>query len=273
MTKIWIDAGHGGTDGGAGRKPYLEKEHTLKVALLLRDYLNKHFVAEVLMTRTTDKTVSLSGRTNAANRAKADYFISIHFNSGVASGHGYEDYIYNKLSDTSRTETIRTAIHNEVANRVLKKYNIRNRGRKKANFHVLRETSMPAMLAECLFVSNTGDQKIMDNKSFHSDMAAALGEGLAKALKLKKKATPKPTPKPPTKPKPTLYRVQAGAYKVKKNADDQLRKLKAKGFDCMVFNRDGLHVVQCGAYYQKKNAVDTANRIKKAGFDAFVKQT
>src|SRR5690625_6971829 len=91
MTKIYIDAGHGGNDPGASGNGLREKDLTLtiakKVQALLKDY------ATVRMSRTTDKTLSLTQRTNDANSWGADYFLSIHINAG--GGTGYEDYIYN----------------------------------------------------------------------------------------------------------------------------------------------------------------------------------
>src|SRR5690625_7534012 len=84
------------------------------------------------MTRTSDKTVSLNKRTSGANAWAADYFLSIHINSG--GGTGYEDYIHSALSDNSHTANLRHTIHTEI----VKLNSMRNRGKKKANFHVLR---------------------------------------------------------------------------------------------------------------------------------------
>lgn len=69
---------------------------------------------------------------------------------------------------------------------------------------------------------------------------------------------------------PTLYRVQVGAYKVKANADKQLEKVKAAGFDTYMAQVDGLYKIQTGAYSKKANAEAQLAKVKAAGFSAFI---
>ena len=68
----------------------------------------------------------------------------------------------------------------------------------------------------------------------------------------------------------TLYRVQVGAYKVKANADKQLEKVKAAGFDTYMVRVDGLYKIQTGAYSKKANAEAQLAKVKAAGFSAFI---
>ena len=68
----------------------------------------------------------------------------------------------------------------------------------------------------------------------------------------------------------TLYRVQVGAYSKKENADNQLKAVKAKGFDAFITQVDGLYKVQVGAYSVKANAEAQLTKVKAAGFDAFI---
>ena len=68
----------------------------------------------------------------------------------------------------------------------------------------------------------------------------------------------------------TLYRVQVGAYSKKENADNQLKAVKAKGFDAFITQVDGLYKVQVGAYSVKANAEAQLDKVKAAGFDAFI---
>lgn len=68
MVKIFIDPGHGGTDSGATGNGLQEKAVTLEIALVLRTILtNEYEGVSVTMSRTSDKTVSLTERTEAAN--------------------------------------------------------------------------------------------------------------------------------------------------------------------------------------------------------------
>src|SRR5690625_1113117 len=181
MTKIFIDPGHAGSDPGAVANGLSEKDLTLKIAKHVRDYL-KNYNCSVKMSRTNDKTLSLSQRTNDANKWGADYFLSVHINAG--GGTGYEDYIYNKLSNTSKTAKIRDTVHGEIS-KTLKKYGITNRGKKKANFHVLRESRMPAMLSENLFIDTTNDANLLKNNAFLKDIGQAHAKGIVKAFNLK----------------------------------------------------------------------------------------
>lgn len=68
----------------------------------------------------------------------------------------------------------------------------------------------------------------------------------------------------------TLYRVQCGAYRVKANADAQLKAIKAKGVDAFITQVDGLYKVQVGAYSTKSNADAQLKKMKSLGFDCFV---
>lgn len=67
-----------------------------------------------------------------------------------------------------------------------------------------------------------------------------------------------------------MYRVQAGAYSVKANADKQLAKLKAAGFDTYMVTAGGMYKIQVGAYSKKANAEAMVKKLKAAGFDAFI---
>lgn len=70
--------------------------------------------------------------------------------------------------------------------------------------------------------------------------------------------------------KDTLYRVQVGAYSVKSNADSQLKKVKAAGFDTYMVKVGGLYKIQVGAYSKKSNAETMQKKLKEKGFDAFI---
>ena len=71
-------------------------------------------------------------------------------------------------------------------------------------------------------------------------------------------------------PSGTLYRVQTGAYKQRANADAQLAKVKAAGFDTYMVQADGLYKIQVGAYRKKANADAMAAKLKAAGFDTYI---
>ncbi|MFS0654836.1 N-acetylmuramoyl-L-alanine amidase [Bacillus sp. 179-C3.3 HS] len=252
MVKIFIDPGHGGTDSGAAANGLFEKNITLQIALFLRDILlSEYDGVSVRLSRSIDQSVTLSERTNAANRWGADYFVSIHINAG--GGTGFESYVYPGVS--APTTTYRNTLHNEITRSI----EFADRGKKTANFHVLRETSMSAILTENGFIDTTADANKLRNASFLQRIARAHATGLEKAFQLKKRSV-------------NLYKVQVGAFKVKANADELVTTLTSKRFDAFVVLDGGLYRVQAGAFRSKKNADDLVARLKQAGHDAFVFQ-
>ena len=261
MVKIYIDPGHGGTDPGAMGNGLREKDVTLAIATRVRNMLvNEYSNATVRMSRTGDQTVSLPQRTNDANAWGANYYLSIHINAG--GGTGYEDFIHNALSDTSTTAQLRNTIHTEI----VKLNEMTNRGKKKDNFHVLRESNMPAMLTENGFIDNATDAAKMKSAAWLDKVARGHVNGLAKALGLTKVSNPPPTG--------TLYRVVTGSFTTRANADQQIAALKAKGFDSFidifVLNGVTYYRVITGSFADKTNADKQVADLKAKGFDAFI---
>src|SRR5690625_2263931 len=158
MAKIFIDAGHGGHDPGAVGSRSKEKDNVLKVAKRLKILLESHGHV-VIMSRSTDVFIPLSERARMANAWGADYFVSLHNNAAIASATGFETFIYNGPVQ-SKTAGFQNAIHNAI----IKGIGIRDRGKKRANFAVLRETRMPAVLIEYAFITNVNDENILINE-------------------------------------------------------------------------------------------------------------
>lgn len=216
MVKIFIDPGHGGLDSGAPGNGLLEKNITLQIALKTRDYLSLYKNVTIKMSRTTDKTVSLKQRTDMANRWGADYFLSIHINSG--GGTGFESFIYSGLSNASKTGKIRERIHHKV----LKVNELNDRGKKQGNLHVLRESSMPGVLTENGFIDTAADAKKMKDKIWIDKVAKAHADGLAEAFNLQKKASEN------NEPTNTNSETKSEKYVVKKTVPGFLTALDAK---------------------------------------------
>lgn len=182
-----LDPGHGGSDPGAVGNGLREKDLTLDICKRIKKYLEDNYtVIKVHMTRTTDKYLSLSQRAQFANSKKADLFVSVHINAG--GGTGYEDFIHNSLSNSSTTAKMRDTFHKEV---VKEQSFWRNRGKKKANFAVLRETKMAAILTENGFIDTKSDANKLKSNTYLNRIAKGHAEGIAKALGLKRKSKPK----------------------------------------------------------------------------------
>lgn len=167
---IFIDPGHGGKDPGAiGLNGIQEKDVILPISQYVASYLEQQGM-QVIMARNADYFVSLQGRTDMANRANADLFVSIHANSMGASRpdvSGLEVYYFGDrgLSD---------AIHRSIVRSV----EVRDRGVRRARFYVLRHSRMPSTLVEVGFVTGYDDADKLINPSYQQQMAQAIARGI-----------------------------------------------------------------------------------------------
>lgn len=182
---IVLDPGHGGNDAGAiGPTGVMEKTVTLRVALELEKLLREK-EAVVIMTRTTDKTVSpkgskasdieeLQARCDVANREKAHIFISIHADSFTnPAAKGTTGYYYAK-SDTDDGRRLADAIRRGLCEQI----KTPSRGTKPCNFYVVRHTDMPATLLELAFISNPEEEKILDSEEGVKKAAQGIFDGI-----------------------------------------------------------------------------------------------
>lgn len=285
--KLYLDPGHGGNDPGAQGNGLNEKDVTLDISLKIRSILtNDYENVEVKMSRTGDSTKSLGQRTSEANAWGADFYLAIHINSASPSARGYEDYIYNGLSDSSKTAKIQNMIHEEV----IKLNGLIDRGRKKANFHVLRESNMDALLSENGFISNPEDAALMKQDSWKQKVAQGHVNGLARYFNLTRKSKPAPAPTPTQTPAPSpapasapspasgqvsMYKVMVGSFKAREHADERVGVLKSIGYDAFVktaaVSGATWYRVQIGSFSNRENAESLLAEIEKAGFtDAFI---
>lgn len=260
--KLFLDPGHGGSDPGAQGNGLQEKNLTLDIALKIRSILENNYEnIDVKMSRTSDITKSLSKRTDEANAWGADFYMSIHINAFNGSAQGYEDYIHSSLSDNSITARYRDIIHTEV----MKLNQLNDRGKKKADFHVLRETTMDAMLSENGFIDNAHDAALMKQAAWRQSVAQGHANGIAKAFNL----TPKQN-----EDRGTLYKVIAGSFKDRDNADDRVSFLQSRGIESFVvtttISGETWYRVQAGAFSNRENAETRVREIESQGIDAFI---
>ena len=219
VRKIVIDPGHGGKDPGAPGyiKGVWEKDIVLKLATTLAKKLRSRLNCEVLLTRTTDRKLTLEERTAIANTQNADLFISMHCNAAKSKKlSGIETYILNLATDeqaiavaarenaTSKKnisdlayilndlmkhakieESTRLAndVHKAMITGMKKKYdNIRDLGVKQAPFYVLLGARMPAILIEASFISNKIECKRLMTETYRNDICNAIADGIEKYI-------------------------------------------------------------------------------------------
>ena len=189
MVKIVLDAGHGLNTPGK-RTPSGESEWTFnnKVVLAAINKLNRYENVQILrVDDPTGKTdVALEVRTKKANAFQADVYISCHHNAnnGIwGSWSGIETYTYDDPKANPKSVEIAKVIHPLA----VKAMGIKDRGLKKENFHVLRETAMPAILIEGGFMDSYIDINVLRDNSKLKANGEAIAEGLVRYFRLKLK--------------------------------------------------------------------------------------
>lgn len=181
---IYIDPGHGGSEPGAVSGGYREKDLNLQVARRLNTIL-KSKGYQTVMSRTNDTQVSLSNRAQEANRINSDIFVSIHFNAFRGTARGIETYYYNQNGSTSNplannpsrinnSRSLANAIHGNV----LRKSGAVDRNVRTANFHVVRETFMPAVLLELGYIDHPGERALITQGSYQQILAQGVADGI-----------------------------------------------------------------------------------------------
>lgn len=153
--KVVVDAGHGGWDPGAvGVKGLTEKQINLQVAQALRNCLVEYGGATVEMTRVNDTYISLADRVKKANNSGAHRFISVHHNGSVNPAHNGTAVYSAKVASASSHD-----LRNKVQKRLLQMTGLRDLGANTANYYVLRNTKMPAILTEASFITNPREEE------------------------------------------------------------------------------------------------------------------
>ncbi|WP_339316856.1 N-acetylmuramoyl-L-alanine amidase [Paenibacillus sp. FSL R10-2734] len=186
MKKVWIDAGHGGKDPGAVVNGLKEKDIALPVALEIKKRLETNYDGvQVLLSRSSDVFLELKERTDLANKAGADLLVSIHCNAGGGSG-GFETFRYTKASAAS--PALQNVLHKEIMYMLNKvAVGVIDRGQKAKNLHMVRESKMPAVLTENLFLDVATDAAKLKKDVVIQAIIDGHVTGIAKYLGLKKK--------------------------------------------------------------------------------------
>lgn len=185
--KILLDAGHGlftiGKQTPDGMKEF---EFNAAVAEYVKSILSDYQCEVIFAHDPTGKIdVPLTKRTDYANRAGVDVFVSIHANAfgpgGWNNTQGIETFVY-----TTKPQ-IAVNLANLVQKKLLEATGRPNRGVKAANFHVLREAAMTSILAECGFMTNKEEAELLKSDDYRKNCARAIAESLIEFYNLKPK--------------------------------------------------------------------------------------
>ncbi len=215
VRRIIIDPGHGGHDTGAtGPGGLHEKDAALAIALALRDELTARGF-EALLTRETDRFVSLDDRTRFANRKRGDLFVSVHCNAyRTPDLRGVETYTLNVASDayairlaarenasserkvsdlqfiladlatranTDESQRLARAVQSSVVVAESEpKKPAHDLGVKQSLFYVLLGAKMPSVLVETAFISNPADERRLGDPKQQRALGRAIAQGVVR---------------------------------------------------------------------------------------------
>lgn len=220
MAKVFLSAGHGGSDPGAVANGLKEKDINLQTLLACQEELIRHGVT-VICSRTTDENDPVAGEVREANASEADIAVSFHANAG--GGDGFEVYYYSSDANGKRLA--------QLCEKHVKELGQSSRGLKSGNgLRFINSTEMTAVLVESFFLDNASDKQIgdtvMEQRAFGRAYAKAILEYLGIPYKDVEIVSETESD--------NLYRVQVGVYKHKANADRMLWRLQEAGFEGIV---------------------------------------
>lgn len=163
---VVIDVSHGGKDYGATFDEFKEKEITLNIAQKIKE-LNENSKIEIILTRDTDKFLSLSERAEYINNIKPDYVISLHVNASKdGNKNGMEIFVSNQNKLLEKSE--------KFARDLLNNFETQSVEIKNANFHLLANVSHPINLFEIGYLTNSKDREYMTSEIGQTEIANAI---------------------------------------------------------------------------------------------------
>jgi len=206
-------------DVGAVNSERYERDDNLHLAKSVREKLKLQGHTVLMSREENNINPALVARIDAANAAKADFFISLHRNSfNTPTANGIEIWVrYNNHAVAAAIvlESVANIPHQS------------NRGVKTGNYLVLYNAQMPAVLLELGFISNTVDNELFDK--YLDDYAEAIAKGILAALGEEWKDESE-------LPEVPLYRVQIGAFALKENAEAFLETVRNMGLPAFIIS-------------------------------------
>ncbi|WP_436373595.1 N-acetylmuramoyl-L-alanine amidase [Cytobacillus sp. BC1816] len=218
--KIILDAGHGfSTSGKRSPNGMREYEFNRAVAELAKEMLESYQNTVVSFAHSDIRDVPLAERTALANKQNADCYLSIHANAfgtgGWNSAGGIETYVY----PSKPREAL--ALAQKIQRNLISSTGLRDRGVKTADFQVLRETKMTAVLVECGFMTNKEEASLLRTPLYRKRCAQAIVKAIAEQYGLRKNDKIK------------QYKVQV-AFSEKQLAEKLAGNLKKDGFNATI---------------------------------------
>lgn len=232
MFKIALGAGHGLNTAGKRCLKSIDPSETRewwlndRICDMVESKLKGYAGYELLRLDDSDDgedDVPLSTRTNKVNAWDADFYLSVHHNAGINGGSGGGILAYTHPKSSKVSVEWRDALYDALIKHTGLKGN-RTNPKATGNYHVLRESNMPAVLLELGFMDSKTDVPLILTNEYAEQCATAIVEVLVKRGGLTKKVDLSPA----------LYKVQVGAFAKEANAKKLQKELEEKGYSCYI---------------------------------------
>ena len=178
---LLLDAGHGGKDPGTSGNGMQEKNLNLTIAQKIAQKLQGSGI-KVYMTRDSDVYPENSTRAKTANDI-ADLMVSIHMNSGPETANGTET-LYQVHANDNGARLTSKQLAEILQGKVVSATGNTNRGAKLwTDVLILNRTTVPSVIVEVIFITNTGDALKISNPAYQDQVAQAIADGIQEAVK------------------------------------------------------------------------------------------
>ena len=272
MIKVVIDSGHGGSDSGTVYQGRQEKDDNLRLALAVGKKLQSMNI-DVVYTKTEDIDQSVSQKAAIANRAEADYFLSIHRNvcsePNQYSGAEAEIYDHSGIKETMAGNIIKK----------LEETGYHNLGVQKCpNNEILRSIHLSAFILKAGCINSDKDNRLFDN--FFDDTVQAIADGiletlnesLARGQQIEEDTEDEIFEGSECQKfdRRTDYRIQTGSFKILANAENLLYHLQKEGFPAYIIHDNDFYKVQVGVFVNLDDAVRMESMLRCFGYSTFL---
>ena len=274
MSRIIVDAGHGGNDAGDIYENRYEKTDNLNLALAIGEILQSKYNYEVIYTRTSDTYLSQMDRVQIANSEGGDLLLSIHRIIGdiPVSPPGLGFYIDE---EGGLSETVANHIGKELEELGFSDYltDIRT------DLPLFRDSDMPAIMAGIGYMNSQIDNELFDARL--EDIAEAIAKGVVDSFALSetesvsllqsRKNNSRGVRKPKEKSFPsTTYRIRVGIHSGYQNALEQQKVLIIKGYPAQITRlKEGFAVEVC-SFQELDTAVYLVGLLQREGYDTII---
>lgn len=181
---IVLDPGHGGSEPGAIGQALGLKEKDINLEVTKRTArLLESYGASVILTRSSDYDVDLYTRPRQANTVGADLFISIHMNANTSTLLKGTSTYYLRGDTNGEERLVKSRqLAEQIQNALIDILRLEDKGIRQADFVVLREAAMPAVLIEAAFISNPEEERLMATEQFLENVSQAIVQGVGSYL-------------------------------------------------------------------------------------------